>query len=74
MENKKLQEEIDKMLARSGYEMLVAKAFTNEDFRKGYHHGAREMDEVWHDIISELKQKVLDEESRQSTCSNGVKE
>lgn len=67
MENKELHDEIDKMLARSGYEILVAKSFINEDFRKGYHHGAREMEEVWHAIIGELKQKILDLESADKT-------
>lgn len=67
MENKNLLQELDQMLARSGYEMLVARAFTDEVFRKGYHQGAREMEDVWHDIISDLKQKVLDEEPSLST-------
>mgnify|MGYP001571601912 FL=1 len=49
---------IEALIERSGYAMLIARKWyeNNKGFEEGYNLGIGEMEEVWHEILRELKQ------------------
>ena len=55
---KSVGEEIDELIARSGFEMLIAKRFYSELQREFYMQGVKEMEEVWHDILKEFRDEL----------------
>jgi len=64
---KDVLELIDKLIVRSGWEMLPARKWGGiskidkkiaEQLYEYYNQGTKEMEEVWHDILKELKSEI----------------
>jgi len=58
MEDKRFKEIMERLLARSGWEMLTAMR-SNSMALKYKLQGAKEMEKVWHEIIREVMEEEL---------------